>query len=207
MQRNDCSYQQELLATCKAITDSASNEGFSRRERYLLQRRGQRIVLLLPTRTNKPLLETLFGSISATSDALPRVHLPFAHFPIELLFSPDLLLPAHHDSSLASHGNTSGIGGAGGGGVSGLKGDALASSGSHNLARVTSDSPRQGVAVAPSGGVVVGKKRVAALSGLDSSPGSIEDVEEAEPHEEKRRQPVKRACNECRQQKVRVCGI
>jgi hypothetical protein len=41
------------------------------------------------------------------------------------------------------------------------------------------------------------------MAGLDSSPGSIDDVEEVENRDEKRRQPVKRACNECRQQKVR----
>ena len=40
------------------------------------------------------------------------------------------------------------------------------------------------------------------MAGLDSSPGSIDDVEGQENHEEKKRQPVKRACNECRQQKV-----
>jgi hypothetical protein len=40
------------------------------------------------------------------------------------------------------------------------------------------------------------------MAGLDSSPGSMDDVEDVENREEKRRQPVKRACNECRQQKV-----
>jgi hypothetical protein len=46
------------------------------------------------------------------------------------------------------------------------------------------------------------RKRNVAMAGLDSSPGSVDDVEDIELREEKKRQPVKRACNECRQQKV-----
>lgn len=46
---------------------------------------------------------------------------------------------------------------------------------------------------------VSGRKRNVVGAGFDSSPGSIDDVDDAE---EKKRQPVKRACNECRQQKV-----
>lgn len=45
-------------------------------------------------------------------------------------------------------------------------------------------------------------KRNVAMAGLDSSPGSIDDIDEAEARDDKKRQPVKRACNECRQQKV-----
>ena len=46
-----------------------------------------------------------------------------------------------------------------------------------------------------------GRKRTQDNAGLDSSPGSGEG--EAEEHDDRRRQPgVKRACNECRQQKV-----
>lgn len=45
-------------------------------------------------------------------------------------------------------------------------------------------------------------KRNATIAGLDSSPGSIDDLDEAETRDGKKRQPVKRACNECRQQKV-----
>lgn len=48
------------------------------------------------------------------------------------------------------------------------------------------------------------RKRNVTMAGLDSSPGSIDDIEDSELREEKRRQPVKRACNECRQQKVRA---
>lgn len=48
------------------------------------------------------------------------------------------------------------------------------------------------------------RKRNLGMAGLDSSPGSMDDVEEIENRDEKRRQPVKRACNECRQQKVRL---
>lgn len=46
------------------------------------------------------------------------------------------------------------------------------------------------------------RKRNVTMAGLDSSPGSVDDVEDSELREEKKRQPVKRACNECRQQKV-----
>lgn len=46
------------------------------------------------------------------------------------------------------------------------------------------------------------RKRNVAMAGLDSSPGSVEDMDDADAREEKKRQPVKRACNECRQQKV-----
>jgi hypothetical protein len=108
----------------------------------------------------------------------------------------------HVTSSLASHGATSGIGGGGG------NGDALGSSDTFNNG-ATAASPRKGStghssapAAATPGGPASGKKRNVAVAGLDSSPGSTEDVEDGEPHGEKRRQPVKRACNECRQQKV-----
>lgn len=52
--------------------------------------------------------------------------------------------------------------------------------------------------------VVQGRKRNVTMAGMDSSPGSIEDVDDNDAREEKKRQPVKRACNECRQQKVRA---
>ncbi|KAG2411862.1 hypothetical protein HFD88_009418 [Aspergillus terreus] len=50
------------------------------------------------------------------------------------------------------------------------------------------------------------RKRNVMMAGLDSSPGSVDDVEEGDAREERRRQPVKRACNECRQQKLR-CDV
>ncbi|KAL4875963.1 hypothetical protein BJY04DRAFT_200897 [Aspergillus karnatakaensis] len=50
------------------------------------------------------------------------------------------------------------------------------------------------------------RKRNVGVAGLDSSPGSMDDVEDAETRDDKRRQPVKRACNECRQQKLR-CDV
>ncbi|KAJ5287681.1 hypothetical protein N7478_003367 [Penicillium angulare] len=50
-----------------------------------------------------------------------------------------------------------------------------------------------------------GRKRNVTISGMDSSPGSIDDAEDNE-RDDKRRQPVKRACNECRQQKLR-CDV
>lgn len=46
-----------------------------------------------------------------------------------------------------------------------------------------------------------GRKRNVTIAGMDSSPGSIDDAEDND-RDDKRRQPVKRACNECRQQKV-----
>lgn len=54
------------------------------------------------------------------------------------------------------------------------------------------------------------RRRNVSIAGLDSSPGSIDDIDEAEnnannTHDDRRKQPVKRACNECRQQKVRRC--
>ena len=46
-------------------------------------------------------------------------------------------------------------------------------------------------------------KRKRSVAGFESSPGSVEVPENEEDAEERRRQPgVKRACNECRQQKV-----
>jgi hypothetical protein len=50
---------------------------------------------------------------------------------------------------------------------------------------------------------VPGRKRNMTIAGMDSSPGSIDDAEDND-RDDKRRQPVKRACNECRQQKVRT---
>lgn len=47
-----------------------------------------------------------------------------------------------------------------------------------------------------------GRKRNVTIAGIDSSPGSIDDAEDHDGRDDKRRQPVKRACNECRQQKV-----
>ncbi|KAJ5232179.1 hypothetical protein N7468_005135 [Penicillium chermesinum] len=51
-----------------------------------------------------------------------------------------------------------------------------------------------------------GRKRNVNIAGMDSSPGSIEDAEDNDTRDDKRRQPVKRACNECRQQKLR-CDV
>lgn len=46
-------------------------------------------------------------------------------------------------------------------------------------------------------------KRKRSIAGFESSPGSLDVVENDEDEAERRRQPgVKRACNECRQQKV-----
>ncbi|KAJ5132225.1 hypothetical protein N7448_006383 [Penicillium atrosanguineum] len=56
--------------------------------------------------------------------------------------------------------------------------------------------------VAMSASDVQGRKRNVTIAGMDSSPGSIEDMDDNDSRDDKRRQPVKRACNECRQQKV-----
>ena len=47
------------------------------------------------------------------------------------------------------------------------------------------------------------QKRNPEAAGLESSPGSVEDANEGGNSDDRKRQPgVKRACNECRQQKV-----
>ncbi|KAJ5212253.1 uncharacterized protein N7498_003899, partial [Penicillium cinerascens] len=53
---------------------------------------------------------------------------------------------------------------------------------------------------------VQSRKRNVTIAGMDSSPGSIEDMDDNDSRDDKRRQPVKRACNECRQQKLR-CDV
>ncbi|PGH04009.1 hypothetical protein AJ80_08593 [Polytolypa hystricis UAMH7299] len=51
------------------------------------------------------------------------------------------------------------------------------------------------------------RRNVSILAGMESSPGSTDGgVEETEHLDDKRKQPVKRACNECRQQKLR-CDV
>ncbi|CAI7611554.1 unnamed protein product [Penicillium pancosmium] len=50
------------------------------------------------------------------------------------------------------------------------------------------------------------RKRNVTMAGIDSSPGSIDETEDIDGRDDKRRQPVKRACNECRQQKLR-CDV
>lgn len=54
----------------------------------------------------------------------------------------------------------------------------------------------------PASDSLQGRKRNVTIAGMDSSPGSIEDADDNDGRDDKRRQPVKRACNECRQQKV-----
>ncbi|KKK14362.1 hypothetical protein ARAM_006053 [Aspergillus rambellii] len=102
-------------------------------------------------------------------------------------------------------GSSSGIG------DGGLQGKAVQLSPRNNASAAT--SPVMGglgrPSVSPaigSDGVGQARKRNVGMAGLDSSPGSVDDVEEVESREEKKRQPVKRACNECRQQKLR-CDV
>ncbi|KAI5290145.1 hypothetical protein KEM55_008655, partial [Ascosphaera atra] len=56
----------------------------------------------------------------------------------------------------------------------------------------------------PSPALTGSRKRNIASAGLESSPGS--DGEDGEANGDKKRHPVKRACNECRQQKLR-CDV
>ncbi|KAI9826995.1 MAG: hypothetical protein M1819_007089 [Sarea resinae] len=59
----------------------------------------------------------------------------------------------------------------------------------------------------PASARLAGRKRGPSIAGLDSSPGSIDDGDGDEGQDDRRRQPgVKRACNECRQQKLR-CDV
>jgi hypothetical protein len=56
-------------------------------------------------------------------------------------------------------------------------------------------------------GTAESRKRNSLIAGLDNSPGSVDSAEfdgteNGQQQEEERRHPVKRACNECRQQKV-----
>ena len=69
----------------------------------------------------------------------------------------------------------------------------------------TSTSPTSPAIIRP--GTSESTKRNASLAGFDSSPGSIashdlDGGDENQSQDDKKRQPVKRACNECRQQKV-----
>jgi hypothetical protein len=62
-------------------------------------------------------------------------------------------------------------------------------------------------AVSPRPATAESQKRTSLVAGLDKSTGSIDSAEldgteNGRQQEEERRQPVKRACNECRQQKV-----
>lgn len=68
-------------------------------------------------------------------------------------------------------------------------------------------SPTSPVSARSLGGLNGAQKRKrsagAPINAIDSSPGSIGDDHDMGDHSEKKRQPgVKRACNECRQQKV-----
>jgi hypothetical protein len=108
--------------------------------------------------------------------------------------------------SLASiGGSSSGIGGGG------AQGDTLEPSARNTNNASAAAGPVMGGTGHSSASPAVGpdglgqvKKRTVAMAGLESSPGSVDDVEDNDQREEKKRQPVKRACNECRQQKVRL---
>ncbi|KFA63897.1 hypothetical protein S40285_06808 [Stachybotrys chlorohalonatus IBT 40285] len=59
--------------------------------------------------------------------------------------------------------------------------------------------------LSPTSPVSSKRKRSTGLGGIESSPGSLGDDDHAD-HEKKRQPGVKRACNECRQQKLR-CDV
>lgn len=88
---------------------------------------------------------------------------------------------------------TSGIGGGGAIGVGQISTD------SQNATPLTSPV-RVNAKIHSGASGLVSRKRNGAGAGLDSSPGSIDEIDGGD--EERKRQPVKRACNECRQQKV-----
>lgn len=69
----------------------------------------------------------------------------------------------------------------------------MAAGGAASMSPTSPASSRQGAGL-------VKRKRSTGF-GIESSPGSINDDEHGE-HEKKRQPGVKRACNECRQQKV-----
>ncbi|EEP76880.1 hypothetical protein UREG_01729 [Uncinocarpus reesii 1704] len=54
------------------------------------------------------------------------------------------------------------------------------------------------------GGIHIGKRRNVSNAGQSCSPGSTNGGEDVDGQEEKKKPPVKRACNECRQQKVNL---
>lgn len=89
---------------------------------------------------------------------------------------------------------TSGIGGGGAIGVGQISTD------SQNATPLTSPA-RIHAKIHSGASGLVSRKRNGAGAGLDSSPGSIDEIDG---DEERKRQPVKRACNECRQQKVAI---
>jgi hypothetical protein len=105
--------------------------------------------------------------------------------------------------SVAGAGNGSGFGGSTGVAPGAVKGAVSAAGAVSTENNTPLTSPIRGNPTpAAAGGFGGVKRRNVSITGLDSSSGSPEDVEEADTHEERRKQPVKRACNECRQQKV-----
>ena len=71
-----------------------------------------------------------------------------------------------------------------------------------NLAALTSPTHRADGGLS-SPVVAQNRKRDASVAGLDASPGSNESADHNDGDDQQsRKRPVKRACNECRQQKV-----
>jgi len=80
-------------------------------------------------------------------------------------------------------------------------------SGDDNFKLASTSSHIEGEGIAPvSGSPIQGRKRNVSIAGFDSSPASASvdspDLNGDEHGRDGRRRPVKRACNECRQQKV-----
>lgn len=101
---------------------------------------------------------------------------------------------------------TSGIGGGGATGVGRFSSESQDATPATSPSRLNAKIHGGPVAGAL-GGSLAGRKRNGAGAGLDSSPGSIDEIDDGDQQEEKKRQPVKRACNECRQQKVSCDGV
>ncbi|KAK5093661.1 hypothetical protein LTR70_009851 [Exophiala xenobiotica] len=78
----------------------------------------------------------------------------------------------------------------------------------HKLASHTSPIQRSdGGLRSPATATSQGYKRDASVAGFDASPGSIESPDQHDADDQhSRKRPVKRACNECRQQKLR-CDV
>ncbi|KAH7196700.1 uncharacterized protein B0J16DRAFT_4528 [Fusarium flagelliforme] len=85
-----------------------------------------------------------------------------------------------------------------------MDGSSMMAGGAASMSPTSPVSSRHGHGHANSNGI---KRKRSSMAGIDSSPGSGLDDHDHDAEQEKKRQPgVKRACNECRQQKLR-CDV
>lgn len=81
-----------------------------------------------------------------------------------------------------------------------MDGSSMMAGGAASMSPTSPVSSRHGHGHANSNGI---KRKRSSMAGIGSSPGSDIDDHDHDAEQEKKRQPgVKRACNECRQQKV-----